>query len=211
MDNYDKLKIAIRYWLIGAGYNTATQAMDFAEGYHTGKRKDGSPEFAHQIQIANYIRTIASSLLKPEATIATAFLHDVVEDYSVSVSDIEKFFGEEIAHAVSKVTKLDSYGNKKDQTRLFQDMSNCPIASVVKGADRIHNFSTMNGAFSYKKQEEYVAEAEALIIPMLKAARRKFVQQEPVYENIKFMMTNQITSTKNLLETVSNYQSPTAS
>lgn len=199
MINYEKLRIAMRYWLLGSGYEKAASAMDFAEQYHTGVRKDGSPEFGHQIQIAHYIRTISSSLIKPEETIAVAFLHDVVEDYDVSVADISENFGSEIACAVDRVTKLDSFGNKKNPDRLFEEMSVCPISSIVKGADRIHNFSTMYGAFSLEKQEDYCIEAEALIIPMLKKARRKFHSQEPAYENIKLVMTNQISMTRNAL------------
>lgn len=199
MASYEKLRIAIRYWLLGSGYEKAAQAMDFAERYHTGFRKDGTPEFGHQVEIAHYIRTIQSSLIKPEETIAVAFLHDVVEDYDVSQADIESKFGFEISEAVGRVTKLDSFGNKKNQELLFDEMSVCPIASVVKGADRIHNFSTMNGAFSLKKQDDYCKEAEELIIPMLRKARRNFHSQEPVYENIKLIMSTQINMTRNAL------------
>ncbi len=39
-ENFEKMKIAIRYWMKGRGYYTALKAMDFAEKYHTGTRKD---------------------------------------------------------------------------------------------------------------------------------------------------------------------------
>lgn len=205
VNNYEKLRIAMRYWLLGKGYQKAAAAMDYAAQRHTGSRKDGSPEFGHQIQITHYLRTIHDSLLYPEITIAVAFLHDTVEDYDVSKADISALFGSEIADPVERVTKLDSFGNKKDPERLFEGMSDCPVSSIVKGADRMHNFSTMHGAFTLAKQAEYIAEAEKFIIPMLKDARRKFHSQEAAYENIKFVLNGQINMTRNALS-ASNFQ-----
>ncbi len=69
-ENFEKMKIAIRYWMIGKGYYTALKAMDFAEQYHTGTRKDGNHEFSHQISQVNYIRGFIDKLLFPEETLA---------------------------------------------------------------------------------------------------------------------------------------------
>jgi hypothetical protein len=71
-------------------------------------------------------------------------------------------------------------------------MLDCPVATVVKGSDRINNQSTMVGVFTPKKQMEYVRECEEHILPMLKSARRKFPDQEPAYENMKLVLTTQI-------------------
>lgn len=68
-EDFEKMKIAIRYWLIGRGYYNALKAMDFAESYHTGVRKDGNHEFSHQISQVNYTRAFIDNLLFPEATI----------------------------------------------------------------------------------------------------------------------------------------------
>ena len=85
MTDPSKLKLSLRYWLHGKEYFTALKAMDLANFYHDGMRKDGkTPEFHHQVSIAAYIRTLPN-LLKPEATITAAFLHDLVEDYKFSL------------------------------------------------------------------------------------------------------------------------------
>ena len=70
-------------------------------------------------------------------------------------------------------------------------MGECPIASFAKGADRGHNLMTMIGGFPPEKQKSYLGETYTFVNPMLKKARRKFPEQEPAYENIKYVMTNQ--------------------
>ena len=91
-NNFEKMRIALRYWLYGKGYKKASCAMEFARMYHTGTRKDGTtPEFHHQISVASYIRTL-SGIRDLEATLSVALLHDVVEDYGVSLFDIENKF-----------------------------------------------------------------------------------------------------------------------
>ena len=103
-DAYEKLKSALRYWLYGRGYYMAVKAMEYAGKHHTGLRKDGkTPEFYHQLSIAGYVRTLI--LLHPEETMAAAFLHDVVEDCDISVSEIERRFGKDTAFAVSLLSK----------------------------------------------------------------------------------------------------------
>ena len=67
----EKLKVSLKYWLIGKKYFTAVKALNFAEKYHIGKRKNGDPEFIHQITIGQLVRVFAAGnlLLGPEQTI----------------------------------------------------------------------------------------------------------------------------------------------
>jgi len=188
---YEKLRLAVRYWLLGRGYTTALQAMEFAAGHHTGTRKDGSPEFSHQVWQVAYLRTLEPMLLHPESTIATVFLHDVIEDYPVAPDELTQRFGPLIGTASERMAKVVE-GDKKTPGAYFNTLAECPIASVAKGVDRIHNHQTMKGAFSAIKQVDYMGETEADILPMLKAARRRYPQQEPVYENIKHILISQL-------------------
>jgi len=188
---YDKLRLTVRYWLLGRGYTKALEAMEFAAGYHTGLRKDGNPEFSHQIWQVAYARTMADMMTYPEATIATIFLHDVVEDYPVRISEIDSLFGGEIADPVNRISKLVEFASKSP-TVYFGELALCPKASVAKGIDRIHNHQTMRNAFHRQKQISYLGETEDDILPMLKQARRRFPGQEPVYENIKHMLITQM-------------------
>ena len=188
---YEKLRLTVRYWLLGRGYTLALKAMEFASEYHTGQRKDGQPEFSHQVWQVAYARTLADLMLFPEETIAVIFLHDVVEDYGVTLAEIERLFGNPIAEAVGRMSK-EIEGRKKSGETYFSELGLCPISSVAKGIDRIHNHQTMRNAFKPEKQTDYLGETEDDILPMLKVARRRFPEQESVYENIKHMLIAQM-------------------
>jgi len=195
---YQRLFIAMRYWLIGISkndeqYKPALEALEYAKNIHIGFRKDGkTPEFQHQIEICHYLRTLVDGLMHPGATLAAAFLHDVPEDYDISFDDIERKFGKQISDAVWLLTK-QYRGEKKNMEVYFNEMANCPIASVIKGADRINNHQTMHPIFKPEKQKSYILETDTYIIPMLKKARHIHVSQEHIYENIKFVLKSQMT------------------
>jgi len=189
MTNYEKLKLSLRYWLIGRQYHDAVEALEFAGEYHTGVRKDGlTPEFEHQIRIAHYVRTLEPSLLNPEDTITASLLHDVVEDHPVPIDTIYRKFGQTVGGAVDLLTKSKG----KDTNEYYKQMETNAIASIVKGADRMHNVQTMRGVFTYEKQQRYIDEVVGYILPMLRNARRNYPQQEAAYENIKHVLRSQI-------------------
>ncbi len=190
-EDYEKMKIALRYWLIGKGYYKAAEAMAFAEKYHNGERKDGSHEFSHQVSQANLARTLVHHFNFKEEVFIVIFLHDICEDKGISYEEIENRFGLRVANAVRLMTKVYK-GVKTPNDQYYQLMAECEIASVCKGFDRVHNLMSMLGGFKPEKRMEYIKETLEHTIPMLKIARRNFPFQEGVYENIKFIMTNQI-------------------
>lgn len=191
IDRVQRNTIAVRHTLIGKGWYTALEAMEFAGTFHKGKRKDGiTPEFFHQIEIAGFLLTLSDSLLFPQETIAVSFLHDCPEDYDVGFEELEVKFGSKISRSTKCVTKTHR-GAKSVPEILFGEMANDPIASVVKGVDRIHNQGSMLGVFSREKQGLYLEETDTLILPMLKAARKKHFRQYNAYMNIMFMLKGQ--------------------
>lgn len=200
MNKFDKMRIAMRYWLHGKGYHNAVRAMEFASRYHIGIRKDGqTPEFHHQVSIASYLRTLPNIKFQEEV-LATSFLHDIIEDYDISVKDIETSFGLTVLRAVQLLSKdKDNYNAQA----YYSLISKCPIASIVKGGDRVHNIQTMIDVFSDEKKTQYMDECETFILPMLKDAKRRFPEQEPAYENIKLVLLSQIELIKYSLGAVS--------
>jgi (p)ppGpp synthase/HD superfamily hydrolase len=185
MNQFEKLKITLRYFLLGREYYMAADALEYAAQYHTGFRKDGvTPEFQHQIEIAHYVRTLLPSLMFPEDTIAAVLLHDVPEDYGVPHAEISNRFGPKVGRAVFLMDK-NSNAN-------FAAIGEDPIASIAKGGDRSHNLQSMQGVFTREKQLKYIAEARNDFLPMLKTARRLFPKQEAAYENIKHMLNSQL-------------------
>jgi (p)ppGpp synthase/HD superfamily hydrolase len=192
LSRYEKHFVAMRYWLLGKEYFTALKALEYASSLHTGVRKDGTTrEFAHQLSIARYVRSLASVLQHPEDTLAVVFLHDVSEDYGVSLEELTERFSTPVAQAVWALTRKYR-GKRIPDERYFAELSAHPIASVVKGADRIHNVQTMLGVFTPEKQRAYVHDTECHVLPMLKHARRQFPRQEAAYENLQHMLVSQI-------------------
>jgi (p)ppGpp synthase/HD superfamily hydrolase len=184
-----KRTIALRYWLLGKEFHSTLSAMEFAQQWHNGLRKDGSPEFSHQIDIMIYLRTLGGSIQNLERCLTVAALHDVVEDYDVSTEELDEKFGTAVALAVGKLTKPE---DKSQLAAYFEAIASDIDASIVKGADRIHNHSTMVGPFSLEKRLSYLEETEKWILPMLKEARRNFTVQELAYENMKLILNTQI-------------------
>jgi GTP pyrophosphokinase len=79
------------------------RAYQFAEAAHEGqKRVSGEPYITHCVEVAS----ILADLKVPPALIAAGLLHDTVEDTHVTLEDIRREFGEEIARLVDGVTKL---------------------------------------------------------------------------------------------------------
>lgn len=180
----------MRGWLDGRGYYKAMDALELVRGLEVGTRKDGqTPKFHHQLSIARLITTLAPHLLHPEETIVAAFLHDVIEDHgdTWTPEKLEERFGHMVAEAVWKLSKK-APDVSKEYPYYFGEMCSCPIASIVKLADRSHNLQTMQGVFSVEKQKAYVEDVEVYFLPMGKVARRNFPQQYPAYENLKILL-----------------------
>src|SRR3954447_6102939 len=102
MRQYDLIERVKRYnpatseALLNRAYVYAMQA------HGPQKRASGDPYFSHPLEVAG----ILTDLKLDTATIATALLHDTVEDTSATIEDIEETFGSEIAGLVDGVTKL---------------------------------------------------------------------------------------------------------
>ena len=190
--DYDKLRTSLRYWLQGRGMHTALKAMQFGMDHHTGERKNGHPEFSHQVFQAQYARTLVDSLLHPEELLATIFLHDIVEDCGVERAEIYRRFGDMVGNAVHLMTDSDESGADLPHENYYPRMAVCPVTSLAKGIDRVHNFQSMLGVFDIAKQQRYIAETREHILPMMKTARRQFVEQEPAYQNVKHLLLTQM-------------------
>lgn len=188
---YQKLSITLCSYLKGKGYNRALEAFQYAKDNHPGFRKDGfTPNFQHQIEICLFIITL-KELENEEETLIAALLHDVREDAGISDLEIERLFGKFSANIVEKLTK-EFRGAKKTPEEYFKEISKCPIASVVKLADRIHNFSSMVGVFTIPKQEHYVFEVKEYFLPLCKKARKIFPHQQLSYYSMGTFLKNML-------------------
>jgi len=188
MTKHQKQVLFLRYFLLGKGYFSAVDALEYGLSIHTGTRKDGvTPEYQHQIEIVLYITTIMDNLMYPQETIIAALLHDTPEDYFIDHRYISERFGPIAGEAIFL---LDKNGKTTDQ--YYKGCAGNPIASIVKGSDRMHNVRTMRGVFKQEKQIRYALEVREHFLPMLKVGRRTFPQQTNAYENIKHVLNIQL-------------------
>ncbi len=123
------------------------RAYVFAMKAHGGQmRKSGDPYFTHPLAVA----AILTELRADPASVATALLHDVVEDTDTTIDDIEKHFGSEIARLVDGVTKLSRIELRSQASQQAENFRKLVVAMaddvrvlLVKLADRLHNMRTL--------------------------------------------------------------------
>jgi len=202
-NRYERLSIALKYFLLGKGYNLALEALQFAKQKHDGFRKDGiTPEFCHQVEIALYLTTL-KGIREEENTLIVALLHDIIEDTDTNRETIEARFGKSIADSVwaisKKVNGTAKYAHENADLVYYDDCANDLRASIVKAADRIHNVNSMAGVFSTEKQVSYVNEVEHFFLPMIKKAEGLFPDQFFAYINAKHMLKSQVALVRNAL------------
>lgn len=190
---YTKKRTALKSYCRGRGYHNAIRTLSFAEKYHIGYRKDDkTPEFQHQIEICLYAMTLKGLRIdEEEKLIQLILLHDVVEDYNVSLTEIEKRFGKEVADDVEAISKIVN-GVKKSEEAYYAGMRSRIRVILAKGCDRVHNVQTMRGVFSFKKQEQYILEVKTIFLPLLKYARDEAPEYCEAFNNIKHMLQSQI-------------------
>lgn len=202
---FSKLVKALRYYLQGAAdqnpdFYIPLRAFHLAMGTHVGVRKDGvTPEFIHQLETTLFLRTLRGSIKNLHIVLAVQLLHDITEDYGITYEQLQADFGTEVAEGVLHMSKVVG-GRKLSNEEYFSKMPENAVATLCKGADRIHNQQSMPGVFSLDKQREYLQETEKYILPMLKKARRLYPEQEAAYENIKLILKSQVELVKGMLE-----------
>lgn len=110
-------------------------------------RANGDPYFSHPLEVA----AILTDLKLDEETIATALLHDTIEDTDATRKEIDSMFGERIGFLVeglTKLKKLDLVSKKAEQAenlrRLLLAISDDIRVLLVKLADRLHNMRTLD-------------------------------------------------------------------
>lgn len=213
MTKFEKLRISSRYFLIGlasidANYNKCLAAMEMMlEITKDRQRNDGAPEAMHPLSIFQHARTYHTMLNDPVSVFILAFLHDLGEDYGLSVETVDKIFGGKVACAFDIISK-NIGAKKKDPLSYLPNCFNDELVSVIKPIDRNNNLSTMVGVFKPHRLIRYTKETREEYIPRFKISRRLFPHQEAIYENLKLQLENQlkliehITST--LPETIEN-------
>ena len=123
------------------------KAYEFSLKHHAGQtRASGEPYLVHPLEVA---LVLAEMKMDPVA-IAAGLLHDSVEDTSVTIVDIRKEFGEQVAHiveGVTKISKIDFATREEQQAENLRKMMLAMVDDIrvvlIKLADRLHNMRTL--------------------------------------------------------------------
>ncbi len=134
------------------------EVFAFAEKAHAGqKRSSGEPFSIHPLEVASILVDMGMDV----DTIAAGLLHDTVEDTGVSIAELEKRFGTEVAKLVDGVTKLGrlAYKTKEEQQvenlrKMFLAMAKDIRVIIIKLADRLHNLRTLEYVEEEKQREK---------------------------------------------------------
>lgn len=135
-----------------------------ADAHKTMRRKSGEPYILHPIAVAKIC--VEEIGLGIRSTIC-ALMHDTVEDTDVSLEDVEREFGQEIARIVDGLTKISNVidVNASQQAENFKKilltLTDDPRVILIKLADRLHNMRTLD---SMKREKQLKISSETVYV-----------------------------------------------
>jgi GTP diphosphokinase / guanosine-3',5'-bis(diphosphate) 3'-diphosphatase len=152
-----------------ADVREVVRAYRYAAQMHEGqKRKSGDAYITHPVAVT----TSLAELGLGTPTLIAALLHDVVEDTRASLDDIRTGFGDEVAHLVDGVTKLDRLRVDSKEQQQAETLRKMILAMaedirvlVIKLADRLHNMETIDH-MPREKQKRIAQETLDIYAPL---------------------------------------------
>jgi GTP pyrophosphokinase len=145
------------------------RAYRFSEKAHSGQtRRSGEPYVSHCVEVAK----ILAELQLDTVTVASGLIHDVVEDTSITVADVEREFGPEVAAIVDGLTKIASlpFGTSQERQvenyrKLLLSIAKDARVILIKLADRLHNMRTLEH-LAPEKRTRIAMETRDLYAPL---------------------------------------------
>jgi RelA/SpoT family (p)ppGpp synthetase len=154
------------------------------KAHGTQLRASGDPYFSHPIEVAGLL----TDLKLDDETIATAILHDTIEDTLATPEQIEKLFGANVARLVDGVTKLSKIEALTENERAAENLRKFLLAMsddirvlLVKLADRLHNMRTLHFIKNEEKRRRIARETMDIYAPL--------AERIGMYEFMKEMQT----------------------
>ncbi len=154
------------------------------QAHGSQKRANGDPYFSHPIEVAG----ILTDLHLDDETIATAILHDTIEDTVATPEEITKLFGASVARLVDGVTKLSKIEAQTENERAAENLRKFLLAMsddirvlLVKLADRLHNMRTLHFIKNPDKRKRIARETMDIYAPL--------AERIGMYEFMKEMQT----------------------
>lgn len=134
------------------------KAYRIAENAHNGQmRKSGEPYLIHPISVAYLLVEMGMDSM----SVISGLLHDVVEDTDISLEEVQKMFGKEIALLIDGLTKISQipFSSREEQQaenirKMLMAMAEDIRVIIIKFADRMHNLSTLEYVAPQKQRDK---------------------------------------------------------
>jgi GTP pyrophosphokinase len=160
----------IRSYSPDADVKPVMTAYLLAARAHAGQtRKTGEPYLTHPLAVAQ----ILADMRMDVDTIATALLHDALEDNPISKDEMQSEIGPEITELVDGVTKIGKLKFRSHEELAAENFRKMMLAMsrdlrviLVKLADRLHNMSTLDGHGNAEKQRQIARETAEIYVPI---------------------------------------------
>ena len=145
------------------------RAYKFSDVAHAGQvRHSGEPYVSHCIEVAR----ILADLQLDTTTVASGLLHDIVEDTDITVEDVAREFGSEIAQIVDGLTKIANLPLSSREERQVENYRKLLLSIakdarviLIKLADRLHNMRTLD-YLALEKRRRIAQETRDLYAPL---------------------------------------------
>jgi len=195
------------------------RAYIYSARVHDGQvRLSGEPYLSHPLEVAG----ILSDMKLDVISVTAGLLHDVIEDTHAVPEEIEKFFGPEVLHIVSGVTKLSSLSFHSSRARqaeslrkMFLAMADDIRVILIKLADRLHNMRTLQ-FHKPNKRVKIARETLDIYAPISARLGIYWIKNELEESSFKYLQTDEFNRIQSLvakssterekyMETVKNY------
>ena len=174
----------------GADVDVVERAYVYSAQVHAGQvRLSGEPYLMHPLEVANIL---ADMRLDP-ISVASALLHDVLEDTRAQAEDVEALFGPDVLRIVSGVTKLSLMPTSSLQERqaenirkMFLAMADDIRVILIKLADRLHNMRTLR-FHSPEKRKAIAQETLDIYAPLAARLGIYWIKNELEENSFKYL------------------------
>jgi guanosine-3',5'-bis(diphosphate) 3'-pyrophosphohydrolase len=173
---------AIRAYDPDANLSVVTTAFELAAAAHANQARDnGEPYITHPLAVAE----ILAGYRLDVGSIATALLHDVIEDTGVTREELARRAGTEIAALVDGVTKLNRLELQTDRNKQAENFRKLVLALsrdirvlLVKLADRLHNMRTLHFVLKPDRRLRIARETMEIYAPLAERIGMESVKTE---------------------------------
>ena len=203
-DLYEDLIDSSYQKISSKGQKIIYQSLIIAYNGHDGQiRKSGEPYIHHPIEVA---KIVAKDIGLDYVSIASAILHDVVEDTSITLDDLNESVGLEISRIVDGLTKISTLKKNEDYSvqaenyrKMLLTLHNDIRVILIKTADRLHNMRTID-FLSKAKQDQMASESLYIYAPLAHRVGLYNIKNELEDLSLRILETRKYNLVKNKID-----------